>query len=369
MNKINFETKTQVYNGKSSKPSETKLKNNKYVDNSINSTDEFVSKTEPSSKKSNNFLKKYIPLILSGILTLAGISSCSEEKVSDTSNVDGMKIEYVNVSPETRDQIAAPLITLKSKLTPENDFLKGVDVNIARMYSDLDDSHSFKTFIKNDTDTENERGTSFYSDNNIKRIIVVQEGAHDTWGEKLLGMSAGDGSYSALPAMRHTLMHEVGHQFDEYFGHDHNAKFALQRDSIIGAKEKDPKSNPYSFSYTMKEKGPLDKYDLYGGLSDKKEFKKAFLEDLKHIASVMKNNPDHVACNIDYYAQGIDFNKPITMAIVQDAEDARCESYANLFAYAIGQNDGDKEDFVENFKNSYKVVQKDIQKYLNISSK
>jgi len=369
MNKINIESRAQIYNNKSNVSSEKKYENGKYTDNLINSKDEFVSNTKPDYKKNNNIFKKYIPLILSGILTLGGMSSCSEEKVSDTSSVDGMKIEYVNVNPETRDQIATPLITLKSKLTPQNDFLEGVDVNIAGMYSDLDDSHSFKTFIKNDTGTENERGTSFYSDKNIKRIIVVQEGAHDTWGEKLLGMSAGDGSYSALPAMRHTLMHEVGHQFDEYFGHDHNAKFALQRDSIIGAKEKDPKSNPYSFSYTIKEKDPLDKYDLYGGLSDKKEFKKAFLEDLKHIASVMKNNPDHVACNIDYYAQGIDFNKPITMAIVQDAEDARCESYANLFAYAIGENDGDKEDFVENFKNSYKVVQKDIQKYLNIKAK
>ncbi len=367
MNEINFGARGKIYNN--NVYPEKKYEGNRYAGNSINSQDEFVSNIDPSSKKSNKHFKKYLPWILSGILTLGGLTNCSEKKISDSENVDGMKIEYVNVKQETRDKIAAPLITLKNKLTPQNDFLEGVDINIAGMYSDLDDSHSFKTFIKNDTGTESERGTSFYSDNNIKRIIVVQEEAHDTWGEKLLGMNAGDGSYSALPVMRHTLMHEVGHQFDEYFGHDHNAKFALQRDSIIGAKEKDPKTNPYSFNYTMKDKEPLDQYDLYGGLSDKKEFKEAMLKDLKHIAKLKNKNSENIACNLDYYAQGINFDKPITMAEVQDAEDARCETYANLFAYAIGENDGDIQDFTENFKNSYKVVQKDIQKYLNIKAK
>ena len=39
--------------------------------------------------------------------------------------------------------------------------------------------------------------------------------------------------------------------------------------------------------------------------------------------------------------------------------------YANLFSYAVGENDGDKDEFLDNFKNSYTIVRSDIEKYLD----
>ena len=66
------------------------------------------------------------------------------------------------------------------------------------------------------------------------------------------------------------------------------------------------------------------------------------------------------------FVEGIDLSKPITYEVVDAAELARTEVYANLFSYAIGENDGDKSRFVENFKNAYKVVKKDIKEHLHI---
>ena len=39
-------------------------------------------------------------------------------------------------------------------------------------------------------------------------------------------------------------MHEVGHQFDYYFGHDHNADFAVKWDSIMAVKEQTSRFEP-----------------------------------------------------------------------------------------------------------------------------
>lgn len=344
---------------------------NKYVNTQINGIDKYTPGNKSLKKNKNNIspVKKMMSLILSGTLLLGGAKACTGNKISDNDNIDGTKIEYVNVKKETRDSIAIPLITLKSKLNKNNDFLKDVNISIAGSYKDLNDDHSFKTYLKNQEYTDLDKGINFYSDSNLQKIIIVQADPHDNFGGKALSETAGLG-YSDLPSLRHTLMHEVGHQFDEYFGHDHNAKFAKEWDNILKEKEHDSHRNPYTYeNETPAEEEIGVEYKWNSGLSDKSEFQEAILKDLKHVAKLKKQNSSHLACNVDYYTQSIDFTKPITYYEVDLADVARSEVYANLFAYAIGENDGDKEDFVENFKNSYKVVQKDIQKYLNIKAK
>ena len=314
-------------------------------------------------------LRKFVLSLTSAVLMLFGASNCSESRISDQENINGTKIEYLNVNQETRDSICKPLVTLKSKLNRDNDFLKGVEINIAGSYNDLADDHSFKVFLKNEKDTEMDKGINFYSDNNLQKLIVVQADAHDTYACKNFSESAGLG-YSSVPALRHSLMHEVGHQFDQYFGHDHNADFAKEWDNVLAKKEKDPSRNPYIYEDETEEEEMIGvEYKWNAGLSDKEEFQKAYLKDLQHIAKLKQQKSEKIACGVDYYTQSINFSKPLDYTAVDLADSAREETYANLFAYAIGQDDGDKEDFLENFKYSYQVVQKDIQKYLNIKTK
>ncbi len=324
------------------------------------------------SKNSNivserNFFRMLAPLTISGLITVGNFSSCKEDRIFEKEDINGIKIEYSNISKDARDSVIIPLLSLKNKLSEENDFLRGVVVNIAGEYDDMDDNHSFKVYLKNDTETEREKGTSFYSDNTLKRIIVIQENAHNNLGDKLLSMSV-NSKYSSLPAMRHSLMHEVGHQFDEYFGHVHTDDFAQKWDNILQKQEDSPNSNPYSFNLTNDEVAVYNTYNRKSGLSDKKRFKEAVLADFKNISKIIKTTPDKIPCNIEYYADGIDFSKPIGKVDVDLADQARSEIYANLFSYAVGENDGDKEDFVNAFKNSSNVVKSDIVRKLGANA-
>lgn len=317
-------------------------------------------------KNNRSFLKRVANYLCGGLLALGGVTSCSEAtpRVSDVEMLDDVKVQYFNVEKETRDSIMTPLITLKSKLTPENDFLKGVEVDITKTYEDLDTGNSFRRYLKKEEDTDLDKGCSFYSDKNLKRRIVIQEGAHGT-SDKALYLSV-NGEYTALPSMRQSLMHEVGHQFDQFFGHDHNADFALKWDSIIADKARDPNMNPYTLEVKPQDMDARADYFWNSALSDKSEFQDAILKDFEHVADLKKQKSGVLACNLDYYTNGIDFSKKITPGMVDLAEFARTEVYANLFSYAMGQKDGDEQNFLDNFKNAYKVVKKDIKEHLHI---
>ena len=68
--------------------------------------------------------------------------------------------------------------------------------------------------------------------------------------------------------------------------------------------------------------------------------------------------------NLNYFLSGINLEEKITDDVVNLQDASRAEVYANLFAYATGENNGDKEAFLNNFQNSYKVVKKDIKNFL-----
>lgn len=351
-------------------------KNNEYHQNpflgkqnfdEVNFSSENLGKDVKLVRKNKPIFKKLAAYICGGLLTLGGISQCTDEtpKVSDFETIDNVKVNYFNVEKETRDSLLTPFVTLKSKLTPENDFLDELDVDITGKYKDLDDANSFRKFLKSGEHTD-DKACSFYSDGKLKRRIVVQEGAHGVV-DKFYNLTT-EGKYSALPAMRHTLMHEVGHQFDYYFGHDHNADFAVKWDSIMAVKEQHPDMNPYVFDILPREAQANIDFFWNSGLSDKEEFYNAIIKDYKHIAELNKNNSDKIGMTVlsSSFVDGIDLTKPITYEVVDAAELARTEVYANLFSYAIGENDGDKSRFVENFKNAYRVVKKDIKEHLHI---
>ena len=71
------------------------------------------------------------------------------------------------------------------------------------------------------------------------------------------------------------------------------------------------------------------------------------------------------ASNIDYYISDIDFSTELNEDDIDLYDGVRAEVYANLFSYAIGEDDNNKAKFVNNFINSFKVVQKDIKKYIS----
>ena len=95
--------------------------------------------------------------------------------------------------------------------------------------------------------------------------------------------------------------------------------------------------------------------------SNATEYREAILKDLNNLRSLSKSDqPD----NIDYYTSRFNMNSEITAHDVDVANGCRAEIYATLFSYANGHDDGEKEKFIACFPSSYKVVNKDMKKYL-----
>ena len=318
-----------------------------------------------NTKPEKSIFNKTKNLVLAGIISCTALNTCNNNRITDTEKIDGINVQYFDVKQETKDSVLKPVVELKSKLCAENDFLEDMHIDITKNYDELDDNNSFRSYLKKNG-TSIDKGNSFYSDKKLSKRIAVIESAHNS--DKIINWIK-NRDFSAVPAMRHTLMHETGHQFDKYFGHNHDADFALKYDSLLEAREKNPGTNPFDIPETKKDQKTMVYFKWNSGLSDKPEFQKAMLKDLKHIAKVNKETPDELPTNIEYFLNMIDLNKEINERIVDLADVSRSEVYANLFSYAIGEDDGNKKKFVNNFKHCYKIVQNDIKEKLNLDIK
>ena len=317
---------------------------------------------KPTAKISEAVVNKIevFTLLFMGAMFLYGFMKSQIEKSPDKDNINGINVEYFNVKPETKESITQCCEEFTSNLNENNNFLKGTNLIITDKPSSLDNNNDdfFKKFVKENYTMNSINGLSFYSDSRLPRSIIIGESTHIN-DMKYLGKS------SYTPLLRHSLMHEVGHQFSEYFGHNHNDKFALELDSLLEVKNTDPCENPcwYNFNDEV-ELEIAKKYAQNNELADKEAFKKALLKDYKNLARIITDEPENLPLNIDYYTNGIDFSWEITLQDVEDAYMARSEVYANLFSYAVGEDNSDKTNFINAFPNSFEVVKKDIKTYL-----
>lgn len=305
-----------------------------------------------NNKKEKQPVKRLAPWLMSMLMIFGAAESCSDSqsrKYSGVENYDGITVEFSNVSKETKDSVMKPVYYLKKDLTPENDFLNGVKFDITDDFGKLEENEPFKKFLKLYKNDEGWSGISYYSDSKLRKQVALQE----------IG-NPNPVSVHNYPIMRHTLMHEVGHQFDNYFGHDHNTDFALKWDSLSASKEM-----PYDFETVTEEEQKIDiEYNYNNSLSDKPEFKKALLADLKNIMRMHRKHAP-LPRNIDYFINNLDSYDKITPENIERQNATRAEIYAQLFAYAFDEDDGYREKFLECFQNCYGVVENDIEKYLN----
>ncbi|MCI1273104.1 MAG: hypothetical protein LKG27_01565 [Clostridiaceae bacterium] len=323
--------------------------------------------TNPTKSIYKRCLHKLKPYALAGLITYGGINACTDNNINGTTNLDGIKIEYTDIKPQTKVDILEPLLQLKKQLTPETDFLKNIKISVVNSVDELDNSDDFNKYVKlSENSEENAKGYSLYSDGKLQKRILIQESAHND--DKIYNLIR-TGNYNSDNAIKQSLMHEVGHQFDQFFGHDHEADFAKEWDSINATRFNDPQINSFDFPSNVSTQKSKVTYDLNCALSDKNKFYYTMIDDLKNIAKLKKLGSDELANNIDYYLSFIDLNAPINYEAMELADATRAEVYANLFSYAIGQDDGDKAKFTKNFANSYKLVKKDIIKYLHIIPK
>lgn len=252
------------------------------------------------------------------------------------------------VDDSTKKSVKKSLKTAMNKIEPS--FFNNLTLHVASDFSNLDSHNTCSRFLKNnESDYSNTKGVANFND--FQREIYIQESAFKF--DKLLNV------FSVQPLradkkIELATMHELGHQFDNYYGTDNKLKqefYALQ---------KKYKNTYEEVSLTKEEEKLYDKYLDNNGYSDKNDFKTAVLNDLQKI-NLKKLDLDDGYFIGEFFNKGFDI-KP-NKDDVQKADYTRGEVFAQLFAYAMGTDDGKKDKYLQLFPNTYKVVKNYIAKH------
>lgn len=326
-------------------------------------TPQFKAKVASNVVKPNK-VKRFIPKMLAVLLPLTVLQCVNniDPRVDGNFQGENYTVEYFDVKSKTKEYIEQSLTDFENSAT-NIDFLNGIKIDITKKYENLDNGDAYRRYLKQQHNVKNVHGSNFYSDSVIPKRVCIQEDAHNDDKIKNLFQNF---EFSSLESIDFTLMHELGHQFDKYYGHDHSANFAKERDAMLARYASKDSLSVYDMPTDEDDITTEITYSDNSGMSDKPDFKNAYLKDLKNIAQIKKYGNGKLADNINYFIAGIDFNKEINERTVDIHDGSRAEVYANLFSYAVGKNDGDKKTFTQNFKNCYKIVKKDVAEKIGI---
>ena len=224
-------------------------------------------------------------------------------------------------------------------------------ISIASDFSNLPD---------NGTATNNHLKTNeaFYSPtqgianvDNGQKEIFIQETAHLKYKiRSLLSFN-----FSAEKEIEHTTLHEFGHLFD-WEGGDKNVKQKYQE---LVNKYYDVQFE--EIPLLPEEEKVMEEYFKNNGFSDKDDYKKALEKDFNilKLTNHITNTYGYILG--EFYNRGLDVIP--NLDDIEKAEASRMEIFAQLFSYALGGDDGCKEEFVNMFSNTYNVVVKYINLY------
>lgn len=306
----------------------------------------------------NSSLKKAFPKAMYVLLPLSILCTMctkTENRVSGKTDFNNSQIEYFNVKKTTKDAIESSLNKFAKDAKTIN-FLDAVDIDITKKFKNLDSNDAFRCALKERENSKYTGGISFYSDSAVPRKICIQENAHD---EKP------NGKDTQATLIKSTLMHEIGHQFDEFYGHNSKSIVAKKWNSVQARKAQEDSLSVYT-SPKEKDLEAKIEYVRQNGLSDRKEFKEAYYKDLLNIYDVRKSGNGILTKKLSYFVPNFEKIESITLEKIDLLDARRSETYAELFSLAVGEDNGDKDAFLSNFSNSYKIVKKDIEKYLGI---
>ena len=255
------------------------------------------------------------------------------------------------VDDSTKKSVKKSLRTAMDKIEPS--FFNNLTLHVTSDFSNLDSHNNISKYLKsNEGDLSNIKGVTV-SEEISKREIYIQESAFKF--DKLLNTFSSQ-PFRADEKIECATMHELGHQFDSYYGTDSKLK------QEIDALRKKYKYTFDEVSLTKEEEKFYKKYKDNNGYSDKNDFKTAVLNDLQKI------NPKKLDLDDGYFV-GEFFNRGLDTKPnkddVQKADYTRGEVFAQLFAYAMGTDDGKKDKYLQLFPNTYKVV----KNYIDTHSK
>lgn len=260
--------------------------------------------------------------------------------------------EYNKVDKSTKTAVENAYRKVQSTINP--DFTNKLSIHVTSDFSNLPDNVSlFSNYLKtNEGSFSSTRGIT--TDDMNKREIFIQESAF--WPTKLLNIFSSKLSFSANEEIEQTAMHEFGHAFDYYYGSDKNLQKEHQKLSEkYGQKQFEP------VELLPEEEKIMKEYLKNNGYSDKKDFKDALAEDFKLLKLNFRHKQKFGYLFAEFYNRGLEITPDIND--IELADYSRGEVFAQLFSYAMGTDDGNKDEFIKLLPNTYKIVQQYIHNH------
>ncbi len=259
---------------------------------------------------------------------------------------------YSGTTQETRNAVKSTVAEFQKRVGKNGAFINGYTFSVVNEYKDLNPDTPFKKYLKENSDNYTYTfGASNPTVIDEEKGIIIQAKEH-SFPRSLFHRNI------ESKLIETAALHEIGHNFDNYYG--------LKDENIVREVRKLHFSDK---NITKKQQNILNQYSRNKDLSDSKEFKQAWLKDATALG---KDKNKYYEFKMDkirrYYAiEDIDITDEITKQEIENADKSRSEIFAQLFAYALGKDDGRKKEIIKAYPNTYNVVKAYIKKYLNIS--
>jgi len=259
---------------------------------------------------------------------------------------------YSGTTAETRNAVKNTAVEFLRRLGKNSAFINGYTFSIVNEYKDLSSDTQWKRYLKNNSDKyTNTWGVSNPTVIDEEKGIIIQAKEH-SFPRSIFHRNID------VKLLETATLHEIGHIFDNYYGNkDKNLikevrKLHISNDKLTEAQQK-----------------MLNKYLRSKDLSDSTEYKQAWLKDASALGKDKNKYKEFKRDDIrKYYAiEDIDITDGITSQEVEKADKSRSEIFAQLFAYALGRDDGHKDEIIRVYPNTYKFVKAHIKKLLNIN--
>lgn len=279
-----------------------------------------------------------------------------------------------HVSEEARNAVRKATKELQQRVKKNRQFFDNLYINVCQNATDAaGDEYSLgDKFRKSDIMSQIclEGLTTHPEFMDKQKEVIVRTGNRwfFNWGEEFTPSK-----------IKGILYHELGHQFDFAFTKpDKELLNIIKQLGVIKNEE----------NITNEEWKQVSEFEKKSGLSDTEEFKKAWQKDATIIGKTLTKEVKRSGImgsiidicagkkkenGLGYFSpdsvSGIDISDGVDDNEVEEADRERSETFAQLFAYALGANPevGQKPEQIKNaYKNCFEVVKKFITKYFGI---
>ena len=268
-------------------------------------------------------------------------------------NTPSIYFRYYNgTSQDSRNAVKDAVTDFYRKVGENISFLLGTTIFVADEYGDIEGKAPLSSYIKKHGDTDNPytHGCTIFPELNAGKKEIIIKTEEYQFPYNLFRKSL------KPETIKQGVLHEIGHQFDNYFGTKN--KRMLNRIKNI----------QISDNLTKMGKAHVEEYSRHKDLSDSKEFKEAWKKDVEALGKDKKKYEKFKSgWTTSYYsAQEIDITDGVSNEEIEQADKARSEIFAQLFGYAFGRDDGYRKEIIQTYPNTYKMVLTYINKYLGV---